>query len=52
MRVKLLATYEAFEAGVPNVILGDGRIASPILAACAGHGTAFTALRPDEGFSL
>jgi acetylglutamate/LysW-gamma-L-alpha-aminoadipate kinase len=39
MRVKLLAAQEALTRGVRYVILGDGRLASPIEAALAGEGT-------------
>lgn len=39
MRVKLLAAQEALTRGVRRVILGDGRLASPIEAALAGQGT-------------
>ncbi len=39
MRVKLLAAQEALLRGVKRVVLGDGRLASPIEAALAGQGT-------------
>jgi acetylglutamate/LysW-gamma-L-alpha-aminoadipate kinase len=39
MRVKLLAAQEALRQGVQRVVLGDGRLASPIAAALAGQGT-------------
>lgn len=41
MRVKLIAGSEAVRAGVPHVILADGRHPSPVLTAQAGAGTAF-----------
>lgn len=39
MRVKLHAARDALAAGVRRVVLGDGRLASPIEAALAGEGT-------------
>ncbi|HEX2130150.1 MAG TPA: [LysW]-aminoadipate kinase [Actinophytocola sp.] len=39
MKVKLRAAAEAHAAGVPNVVLADGRHDSPVLAAVAGAGT-------------
>lgn len=39
MRVKLLAAQEALSGGVRRVVVGDGRLASPIAAALAGEGT-------------
>jgi acetylglutamate/LysW-gamma-L-alpha-aminoadipate kinase len=42
MRVKLRATVEAAKAGVPHVVLADGRREGPVLAARAGAGTAIT----------
>jgi len=39
MRVKLLAAQEALTGGVGRVILGDGRLPSPIEATLAGQGT-------------
>ena len=43
MRVKLLAAQEALTRGVRYVILGDGRLDSPIEAALAGEGTVLEA---------
>ena len=42
MKRKVLAAREALEAGVPLVIIGDGRAAQPITRALAGAGTRFT----------
>ena len=42
MKRKVLAAQEALEAGVPMVIIGDGRAANPIKRALAGAGTRFT----------
>lgn len=39
MKRKLLGTREALEGGVRRVILGDGRIESPVSQALAGRGT-------------
>jgi [amino group carrier protein]-L-2-aminoadipate 6-kinase len=39
MRVKLLAAQEALIRGVRRVILGDGRLVSPLETALAGQGT-------------
>jgi hypothetical protein len=39
MKKKVLAAREALAAGVPSVILGDSRRASPLLAALDGEGT-------------
>ncbi|MFF3909732.1 [LysW]-aminoadipate kinase [Streptomyces sp. NPDC001848] len=41
MKVKLQSAGEAFVAGVPHVVLADGRLDSPVLAARAGAGTTF-----------
>ncbi|MFF9819237.1 [LysW]-aminoadipate kinase [Streptomyces sp. NPDC014006] len=41
MKVKLRSAGEAFLAGVPHVVLADGRLDSPVLAARAGAGTTF-----------
>ena len=41
MRVKLRTAAEAFQAGVPHVVLADGRVPSPVLAAVGGAGSAF-----------
>ncbi|MGW7528435.1 [LysW]-aminoadipate kinase [Streptomyces sp. NPDC054783] len=41
MKVKLQSAGEAFRAGVPHVVLADGRLDSPVLAARAGAGTTF-----------
>ena len=40
MRHKVLAAQEARELGVPTVVIGDGRLPSPIRSALAGRGTA------------
>jgi len=51
MRVKLLAAQEALQRGVQHVILGDGRLDSPIEAALAGQGTTLdsdTLTEPEE----
>lgn len=45
MKVKLQAADAARRAGVANVILADGRVDSPVLAARAGAGTRFTGVR-------
>ncbi len=42
MKRKVLAAKEALEAGLPMVIIGDGREANPIRRALAGEGTRFT----------
>ncbi len=39
MRIKILAAREALQGGVRRVVLGDGRIPAPVVAACAGRGT-------------
>ena len=39
MRIKVLGAMEALQMGVGQVIFADGRIASPVHAALAGHGT-------------
>lgn len=41
MRVKVRTAAEAFQAGVPHVVLADGRVPSPVLAAVGGAGSAF-----------
>ncbi|MGC2206905.1 MAG: [LysW]-aminoadipate kinase [Candidatus Dormiibacterota bacterium] len=41
MRVKVLAAQEALLGGVTRVVLGDGRLSSPVARACQGHGTVF-----------
>lgn len=41
MKRKVLAAKEALAAGVPTVIIGDGRAANPITRALAGAGTRF-----------
>ena len=41
MKVKLRSAGEAHLAGVPHVVLADGRRTSPVLAARAGAGTTF-----------
>ncbi|WP_267880280.1 [LysW]-aminoadipate kinase [Streptomyces sp. SPB074] len=41
MRVKVRSAAEAFAAGVPHVVLGDGRLEAPVTAARAGAGTVF-----------
>ncbi|MEV5509374.1 [LysW]-aminoadipate kinase [Streptomyces orinoci] len=41
MKVKLRSAGEAYLAGVARVVLADGRLPSPVLAARAGAGTAF-----------
>lgn len=43
MKRKVLAAQEALAAGVPMVIIGDGRAAKPVARALAGAGTRFTA---------
>ena len=42
MKRKVLGAQTALEAGVPRVVIGDGRCESPIQAALAGEGTVFT----------
>ncbi|MFL6118412.1 [LysW]-aminoadipate kinase [Actinophytocola sp.] len=44
MKVKLQAAADARRAGVDNVVLSDGRVDSPVLAALGGAGTRFTAV--------
>lgn len=39
MRRKLIASREALQSGVPQVLLGDGRRERPLQAALAGEGT-------------
>jgi acetylglutamate/LysW-gamma-L-alpha-aminoadipate kinase len=39
MRIKLLGAKEALEGGVGRVVLGDARIANPVVAALDGQGT-------------
>ncbi|HST84617.1 MAG TPA: [LysW]-aminoadipate kinase [Kineosporiaceae bacterium] len=39
MKVKLRSACEAHLAGVPHVVLADGRLTSPVMAARAGAGT-------------
>jgi acetylglutamate/LysW-gamma-L-alpha-aminoadipate kinase len=41
MKVKLRSAAEARHAGVPHVVLGDGRRPSPVLSARRGAGTTF-----------
>lgn len=41
MKVKVRAAAEARRDGVRAVVLGDGRVDSPVFAACAGAGTRF-----------
>jgi acetylglutamate/LysW-gamma-L-alpha-aminoadipate kinase len=41
MKVKVRAAAQAHRDGVRNVVLADGRVDSPVLAACAGAGTRF-----------
>lgn len=48
MRVKLQTASEAFQAGVPHVVLADGRRSSPILAATAGAGTTFVTVKGES----
>jgi len=48
MKVKLRAAGDAHLGGVPNVVLADGRAASPVLAAIGGAGTRFTTRECDE----
>jgi acetylglutamate/LysW-gamma-L-alpha-aminoadipate kinase len=48
MRVKLLAAQEALAGGVRCVILGDGRLSSPIQAALSGQGTTLEADHQEE----
>ncbi|WP_327178453.1 [LysW]-aminoadipate kinase [Streptomyces sp. NBC_01335] len=43
MRVKVRSAAEAFAGGVPHVVIGDGRLESPVTAARAGAGTTFVA---------
>lgn len=43
MRVKLIAAQDALKGGVCRVILGDGRLTSPIQAALDGQGTTLEA---------
>jgi [amino group carrier protein]-L-2-aminoadipate/L-glutamate 6-kinase len=45
MKVKVRAAAEAFAAGVGRVVLADGRVDSPVLAARAGAGTRFVGER-------
>ena len=39
MRRKLMGAREALQAGVPRVVLADGRVAHPMQSALAGQGT-------------
>lgn len=39
MRRKLMGAREALQAGVPRVVLADGRVTHPVTAALAGEGT-------------
>lgn len=48
MRVKLLAAQEALAAGMRCVVLGDGRLPTPIQAALAGQGTTLAADSQEE----
>jgi len=41
MKRKVLGAREALAGGVRRVILGDGRVASPVQRALTGHGTVF-----------
>lgn len=41
MKRKVLGAREALAGGVRRVIVGDGRVASPVQRALAGHGTVF-----------
>ncbi|MCY4464208.1 MAG: [LysW]-aminoadipate kinase [Chloroflexi bacterium] len=41
MKRKVLAAQEALDAGVPTVIIGDGRATNPLAQALAGEGTRF-----------
>lgn len=43
MKVKLLAAYDALSHGVARVVLGDGRVESPVFHALSGHGTTLVA---------
>ncbi len=45
MRIKLLAAREALAGGVQRVIIGDGRVASPVSQALRGMGTVLTQVR-------
>lgn len=42
MKKKVLGAYEALDGGVRRVVIADGRIARPILAALEGGGTVFS----------
>jgi [amino group carrier protein]-L-2-aminoadipate/L-glutamate 6-kinase len=48
MKVKVRAAAEACRGGVRAVVLADGRVASPVLAACGGGGTRFVEERHVE----
>jgi acetylglutamate/LysW-gamma-L-alpha-aminoadipate kinase len=39
MKKKVLGASEALNAGVPKVVIADGRISQPVLQALDGHGT-------------
>jgi acetylglutamate/LysW-gamma-L-alpha-aminoadipate kinase len=43
MKRKVLSAQEALAGGIPRVIIGDGRTATPITHALQGEGTVFTA---------
>lgn len=48
MKVKVRAAADACRGGVRHVVLGDGRVHSPVLTACAGAGTRFVEERHVE----
>jgi [amino group carrier protein]-L-2-aminoadipate/L-glutamate 6-kinase len=47
MKMKLIAAREALAGGVSRVVIGDGRIPSPVRAALSGRGTVVEAV-PDH----
>ncbi len=47
MKRKVVAAQEALQAGVPTVIIGDGRRATPLRDALDGHGTHIGAANDD-----
>jgi len=48
MKLKLIAAREALQGGVRRVVLGDGRLKSPVKQALAGRGTALDASALEE----
>jgi [amino group carrier protein]-L-2-aminoadipate 6-kinase len=49
MRLKLVAAREALLAGVPRVLIADGRIGCPVTAATAGEATRVVLARDEPG---